>query len=99
MFEPTALIVRGPVTSGERFVINLDRVMICEDEVRVALLCRISREVRTLPRETSSLILASLRLLSLRQVVTASPIVLCLSPGATWRLHIVRKRWLKFLRV
>ena len=35
----TAVIVRGPVTSGEQFVINLDRVMIRQDEVRGALLC------------------------------------------------------------
>ena len=34
-----ALIVRGPVTSGERFVINLERVMICEDEMRGTMLC------------------------------------------------------------
>ena len=39
MFQLTALILRGPVTSGEKFVINLERVMICEDEVRGALLC------------------------------------------------------------
>ena len=39
MFQLTALIVGGPVTSGERFIINLKRVMICEDEVRGALLC------------------------------------------------------------
>ena len=39
MFQLTTLIVRGPVTSGEKFVINLDRVMICGDEVRDALLC------------------------------------------------------------
>ena len=38
MFQLTALIVRGPVTSGERFIINLEREMICEDEVRGALL-------------------------------------------------------------
>ena len=35
----TDLIVRGPLTFGEKFVINLDRVMIREDEVRGALLC------------------------------------------------------------
>ena len=35
----TALIVRGPVTSGEKFVINSDRVIICGLEVRGALLC------------------------------------------------------------
>ena len=39
MFQLTALIVRGPVTSGERFTINLDCVMIHGDEVRGALLC------------------------------------------------------------
>ena len=35
----TALIVRWPVTSGKKFVINLDQVMICEDEMHGALLC------------------------------------------------------------
>ena len=35
----TALIVRGPVTCGGRFIINLDRVMICEDDVHSAILC------------------------------------------------------------
>ena len=33
------LYVRGPVTFGEKVVINLDRVIIHEDEVRGALLC------------------------------------------------------------
>ena len=31
--------MRGPVTSGGRFIINLDRVMICQDEVQSANLC------------------------------------------------------------
>ena len=39
MFKLTTLTVRGPVTSGEKFVINLDQVMIREDEVCGALLC------------------------------------------------------------
>ena len=39
VFQLTALIVRGPVTCGGRFIINLDRVMICEDEVHSAILC------------------------------------------------------------
>ena len=39
VFQLTALIVRGPVTCGWRFIINLDRVMICEDEVQSAILC------------------------------------------------------------
>ena len=39
VFQLTALILRGPVTCGERFIINLDRVMICEDEVQSAILC------------------------------------------------------------
>ena len=39
VFQLTALIVRGPVTCGGRFLINLDRVMICEDEVHRAILC------------------------------------------------------------
>ena len=39
VFQLPALIVRGPVTFGGRFVINLDRVMICEDEVRSVILC------------------------------------------------------------
>ena len=38
VFQLTALIVRGPVTCGERFNINLDRVMICEDKVHSAIL-------------------------------------------------------------
>ena len=39
VFQLTALIVRGPVTYGGRFIISLDRVMICEDEVQSAILC------------------------------------------------------------
>ena len=39
MFQLTAFIVHGLVTTGERFIINIERVMICEDEVRGALLC------------------------------------------------------------
>ena len=35
----TDLILRGPVTSSEKFVINMDRVMISEDPVRGTLLC------------------------------------------------------------
>ena len=39
VFQLTALFVRGPVTCGGRFIINLDRVMICADEVHRAILC------------------------------------------------------------
>ena len=39
VFQLTALIVRGPVTCGGRFIISLDRVIICEDEVQSAILC------------------------------------------------------------
>ena len=39
VFQLTAFIIRGPVTSSEKFNISLDRVMIGEDEVRGALLC------------------------------------------------------------
>ena len=39
VFQLTALIARRPVTCGGRFIINLDRVMICEDEVHSANLC------------------------------------------------------------
>ena len=39
VFQLTALIVSGPVTCGGRFVINLDGVMICTDEVLTAILC------------------------------------------------------------
>ena len=38
-FQLTALIVRGPVSCGGRFITNLERVMICEDEVHRAILC------------------------------------------------------------
>ena len=31
--------MRGPVTCGGRFIINLDRVIICADEVHSAILC------------------------------------------------------------
>ena len=37
VFQLTALIVRGPVTCGGRFINNLDRVMICEDDVHSAI--------------------------------------------------------------
>ena len=39
VFQLTALIVRGPVTYGGRFIISLDQVMICENEVQSAILC------------------------------------------------------------
>ena len=39
VFQLTALIVRGPLTCGGRFIINLDRVMICKDDVQSAILC------------------------------------------------------------
>ena len=39
VFQLTALIVRGPNTCGGRFIISLDRVMICEDEVQSAIHC------------------------------------------------------------
>ena len=39
MFQLTALFVRGPVISGERFIINLELVVIRGDAVRGALLC------------------------------------------------------------
>ena len=39
VFQLTALIVRGPVTSCERLAINLDHVMSAKDEVCSALLC------------------------------------------------------------
>ena len=39
VFQLTALIVRGPVTCGGRFIITSDRVMICEHEVHSAILC------------------------------------------------------------
>ena len=39
VFQLTAFFVRGPVISGEKFIISLERVMIAEDEVRGALLC------------------------------------------------------------
>ena len=39
VFQLTAVIVRRPVTCGGRFINNLDRVMICEDEVHSAILC------------------------------------------------------------
>ena len=39
VFQLTALIVRGPVASGKQFIINLERVKFCEDELRGALFC------------------------------------------------------------
>ena len=39
VFQLTTLVVRGPVTCGGRFIINLDRLMICENEVHSAILC------------------------------------------------------------
>ena len=40
VFQLTALVIRGPATLGERFIINLDRVAIKENEVRGVLLCK-----------------------------------------------------------
>ena len=38
VFQLTALAIRGPVTSGERFTVNLDQVAVREEVVRVLLL-------------------------------------------------------------
>ena len=39
VFQLTALAIRGPVTSGEKFTVNLDWVAIREEFVRGVLLC------------------------------------------------------------
>ena len=39
VFQLKTLSVRGPQTSGERFIINSERVQISQDEVRFALFC------------------------------------------------------------
>ena len=39
VFQSTALALRGPLVSGEKFTVNLDRVAIREDIVRGVLLC------------------------------------------------------------
>ena len=39
MFQLTAVIVRRPVTSGEKFIKNLEHVMTADDKVRGAVLC------------------------------------------------------------
>ena len=39
VIQLTALVTLGPVTSGERFMVNLDRVAIREEFVRCVLLC------------------------------------------------------------
>ena len=39
VFQLTAPTVRGPVTCGGQFITNLDRVLICEDEVHSATIC------------------------------------------------------------
>ena len=39
VFQLTALALRGPLLSGEKFTVNLDRVAIREDIVRGVLLC------------------------------------------------------------
>ena len=39
VFQLTALALRGPLPSGEKFTVNLDRVAIREDIVRGVLLC------------------------------------------------------------
>ena len=38
VFQLTLLVIRGPGTRGERFIINLDRVAIKKGEARVVLL-------------------------------------------------------------
>ena len=39
VFQLTTLVIRGPLTSGKKFTISLDRVAITEEEVRGVLLC------------------------------------------------------------
>ena len=38
LFQLTALIVRGPVTTVDKFLISLDRVVVAEKEGRAGLL-------------------------------------------------------------
>ena len=39
VFQLTTLVIRGPATRGEKFVVSLDRVAVKEEEVRCVLLC------------------------------------------------------------
>ena len=39
IFQLTTLVISGPATHGEKFIISLDRVTIKEEEVRGVLLC------------------------------------------------------------
>ena len=39
VFQLTALVIRGPATRSEKFIVSLDRVAIKEEDVRGVLLC------------------------------------------------------------
>ena len=39
VFQLSALVIRGPATRGEKFIVSLDRVAIREEKVRGVLLC------------------------------------------------------------
>ena len=39
MFQLTTLVIRGPATHGEKFIVSLDRVANKKEEVRGVLLC------------------------------------------------------------
>ena len=85
-------MVRGPVTSAEKFAIDLDRLAIAKDDVRGALLC-----VRILSGACISFSVIAFPTpmlpswLSPLPFVTALRSVLCMSPGVMrGRRHILR---------
>ena len=39
MFQVTVLVMRGPASRGEKFIVSLDRVAIKEQDLRGVLLC------------------------------------------------------------
>ena len=96
VFQLTALIMRGPVTCGGRFIINLDRVMICENEVQSAILC-VQDFVRS-PHftqrnffsDSGNAMLAESAAIS--EKFTHSAVFE--RHGATWRVHLVLRWWL-----
>ena len=101
MFQLTALILRGSLTSGEKLVFNLEPVMNDEYEVREALL-RLQDFVFVRSAHFSQRNFFSdsgVAVLAESVAVCDSITMLFLNRGATWRPCLVHMCWLKFLLV
>ena len=97
VFLHTARIDRGPVVSGERFAINLDRVILAESEVDGVLLCLqdfvMSPHFNQRNFFSDSDVAISTESAMISDSIATSVVY---EPGATWGPHVVLKWLLTF---